>query len=775
MTENSEIKDAKGGGKVKQDQGSSRNKKAQRVGVEQEQYLTPSEQMAHTEIRKVPPEAEGVYHLDHIPKPEPKPEDAEPKPEQKLTWYERQAYFLLFGVRPEDEKKPIYCLADIPVARRERVIRKAKELKNKADARTAKKLSQLPLNRKLEPKAKRAYEIVTLGKPEDDGVFTWGDIQDDEEKRQIVEIVAQLEADEGESEFFTQEEEPYPFKCLGYDRDYYYLFSHGKRLTYANSPADLCSKPKLIRLAPLEWWEQHFPNESDGISYDDVLTYIDSECQRLGIYSPELVRDIGFNFDGDRIVSHEGKLLIDVRDGSTIPMHDPNLECVYEISHFAHMPPVEPATPELIDEYLKYIDSIYWEHPSHGHILAGWIPSAAFCGLLKWRPHGWLTGPPGAGKSQCVLAFIDVCINKNRIFHCKGSITAAAIRQNLKAKSAIVMVDETESETPMGCKRLDEMNEVARNCSSDDVALAGQGTASGQAILYMQRYIFFNSSINPRLLLPSDKSRFTVLHIQKRDYTEESRQRFEWLTQTRKKFRKINMADRLEGLMRQRIDTFLANIETFSEAASYLFRDARKGIQHGTPLAGRRTLQSAEPISYDDAIAYIKEIGLLEAFPNEQGSNQSSWEDLWSLICAQRLKMLTSKSNLSVALAIDMLKKDDNDQEFAELLGTFVAPAHGSSLIADKAKKGRKEVKQALGQLGIIYQRKDENLYKQHQGEGIYLANQSVELKKALKGTAYEDWSEQVKRIGLTLKDGVKINGQSQRVRFVPAKYLNLA
>src|SRR3546814_10759108 len=83
--------------------------------------------------------------------------------------------------------------------------------------------------------------------------------------------------------------------------------------------------------------------------------------------------------------------------------------------------------------------------PYGGWLLAGWIAIAVICGALNWRPHVWLTGSSGSGKSWLLDNVIRPLIGAIAVY-CQSNSTEAGIRQTLATDARPVLFDEAESE-----------------------------------------------------------------------------------------------------------------------------------------------------------------------------------------------------------------------------------------------------------------------------------------------------------------------------------------
>ena len=84
-----------------------------------------------------------------------------------------------------------------------------------------------------------------------------------------------------------------------------------------------------------------------------------------------------------------------------------------------------------------------WDDPIYAQFLLGWIVLAPVCGALDWRPHIWITGGAGTGKTTILKYFMRPLLAG--IFQsATGGTTEAGLRGTLKSDAIPVVVDEFE-------------------------------------------------------------------------------------------------------------------------------------------------------------------------------------------------------------------------------------------------------------------------------------------------------------------------------------------
>src|SRR3546814_6554229 len=91
---------------------------------------------------------------------------------------------------------------------------------------------------------------------------------------------------------------------------------------------------------------------------------------------------------------------------------------------------------------------------------------AVICVALNWRPHVWLTGRSGSGKSWLLDNVIRPLIGAIAVY-CQSNSTEAGIRQTLATDARPVLFDEAESEDAKAQVRIQQVLELAGQSSSE--------------------------------------------------------------------------------------------------------------------------------------------------------------------------------------------------------------------------------------------------------------------------------------------------------------------
>lgn len=379
------------------------------------------------------------------------------------------------------------------------------------------------------------------------------------------------------------------FSILGYNRETYYVFQQEARQIFEYTKGDF-TDTGFIELAPLHWWETNFPSEQSGFSKKLAANWFVRRARAKGIYDPSRTRGRGAWIDQGRVVLHLGNTLY--VDGVKTDVTKIASRYVYELDR--SFPDLSP-TALTKDEgrwLLDVAQMLRWNRAASAPLLAGWVVLAPLCGALKWRPHIWITGGAGSGKTSVLNEYVHALIGEMALF-AQGNSTEAGIRQTLRTDARPVLFDESESNDDKERLRIQNVLSMIRQASSESVALTLKGTAHGASLNFHVRSMFALSSIQVALKHQADMERMAVLALRPKRDGENSTE--EWL-KIKAEFTKIRNDETLPGrLFRRSVDLLpvtVQNIAAFTRAAAEKFGSQRDGDQYGTLMAGAWSLQS---------------------------------------------------------------------------------------------------------------------------------------------------------------------------------------
>lgn len=252
--------------------------------------------------------------------------------------------------------------------------------------------------------------------------------------------------------------------------------------------------------------------------------------------------------------------------------------------------------------------SINWRDPKSGLFLAGWLALARIGGSLDIRPHIWITGGAGSGKSTVLHRLVRrVLGTTEEYFNVHGATTEAGIRQHVQSNAIPVVYDEAEQDSPEAAARIAKIVELARSAWDNTDSFIAKGTASGIGQWYRPYFSIVFSSIRVNLEKDADRSRISVLEINGKQNNQKSYKMFMEAINKIDDDYAVSLLTRCVDL----IDVIRASHKVLKRCLETKI-SSRYGDQVGSLLAGYWSLEHELPISEVEAMGLISEIDLRE-------------------------------------------------------------------------------------------------------------------------------------------------------------------
>ncbi|MCA3246520.1 MAG: toprim domain-containing protein [Azospirillum sp.] len=445
-----------------------------------------------------------------------------------------------------------------------------------------------------------------------------------------------------------------PFRVLGFDDgDYFYLPKGTKQVVALSSSGHTWKN--LLQLAPLDWWESRF----SGLAKANELAAANALmnwAHKEGTFYPERLRGRGAWLEGEGTVYHMGQFAM--LGPERVDLFRASASNIYPAARpmrrvLLDVPPAPTADAKRIVELCQRLN---WENPLSAVALAGWIVIAPVCGALAWRPHIWITGGAGSGKTTVLF---DIVWRLIQAFGEKfeGNTTEAGIRQSIGNDALPVLLDEAEAESEKAQARMGAILDLARLASSGSTV--SKGTVSGEAISFTVRSAFCFSSIEHSIKQHADETRITKLVLRKRsdaeanaDYKRLMADIRAWLTP--------EFASAMFLRTWLHIDALLANVATCVDAAAQELRDRRAADQIGTLIAGYVHLHTTKRITFDQAVEFVRRYDWSE---HTAIAAKSDKDRLLERILTTRLMVTSSGANKNATLAeLIVAARDDADE-----------------------------------------------------------------------------------------------------------------
>lgn len=392
----------------------------------------------------------------------------------------------------------------------------------------------------------------------------------------------------------SQAEKGLPFLPLGYDGEFYFYLSKDTKQVKCISISNH-KKNFFLSLVPSpSFWEGFVTPKKSGPDWDLIVSRMMELCHDAGLFKPDLIRGRGAWFDNNHSVLHLGNRLI--VDGKPVDILTRPGRYVYELSPPMDGPGEDVMTDAEAARLLDICNMFSWERDVSAIYLAGWTTLAPICGALRWRPHIWISGAKGTGKSTIEERFVLPLLG-NTVRYFQGMSTEAGIRQTLNQDALPVMIDEGESQNDRGRARMDAILEMMRQSSSDSEAVTVKGGATGKATQYHIRSMFCLASIGVSIKNAADQSRITKLSL-KRSSPEHWSALDEALCSIT-----ADTSRRLISRTVQLIPVIRDNAKLLAGAVAKIVGDQRLGDQYGALLAGAESLRHGDRLTKAQAVA----------------------------------------------------------------------------------------------------------------------------------------------------------------------------
>lgn len=354
---------------------------------------------------------------------------------------------------------------------------------------------------------------------------------------------------------FEQQNDSEMFRFLGYDDTNHYFLSYRSNTIEKISKGSV-SKQRLIELAPLCYWQFKYPAKSqDGVDWTVAMDDIINCSSRLGFFNIMKVRGVGIWKNNEKIIINDGNKCIDkngnradTKKSENFYVRSNKIMNKYDMKRIS--------TNEEGKELYNLIEAQRWENSLDIFSIMGWSLIAPYAGILSWRPHIWITGESGGGKSF-ILENMVVPLVGAYSFTGNGSDTVPGIMRSIEKDPIPVIKDEMEvSELNIDGKgKIEKMLEMMRNASCDSSAVTTMGRAGGGTDTYITRSCFCFASIMSGTTKESQENRIAMCRLKRVSDVNEK------IENTKKYSHVMLNYDKYRNRMLYEIDNVIENIK----------------------------------------------------------------------------------------------------------------------------------------------------------------------------------------------------------------------
>jgi hypothetical protein len=264
------------------------------------------------------------------------------------------------------------------------------------------------------------------------------------------------------------------------------------------------------------WLAQQFPALSQRgtptgrFDATDVNEWIIRESAKAGLFDPRLpVRGVGVWRAEDVAVLHLGDRLL--WDGEE---RRPGLREAGALwpAYPAAVKLAPPAPPSAARHLESLFARWHWRQPLAEAVLFGLYAAGMMGAAIPWRPHGFVVGEAGSGKST----LFDLLAEANPLATLVNDYTEAGLRQTLATHASAALLDEADADEATAMEKLQRVIGLLRRSSGGSGVSALRGGAGGTPQRFDVVASALMGGILPPVFLPQDASRITRLDVLRR-------------------------------------------------------------------------------------------------------------------------------------------------------------------------------------------------------------------------------------------------------------------
>lgn len=338
-------------------------------------------------------------------------------------------------------------------------------------------------------------------------------------------------------------------------------------------------------------------------------------------------------------------------------------------------------------------------------LLTGMVAVGIYAGALTtWRPHMWLRGDAGIGKSH----LLDLVVALTGADRRSKDVSEAFVRDNFDARSGLIVLDEENA----NLAGVTEVLRLMRGASDGEGARTGR-MYEGAARVFRVACPFLLAANSMPAFEPADASRITTLTLRRGDGGDRSA--------------RVNAAIAAAADLHPAIVTrlvqgwhrFRQNVEVFRAGLMQRHATARCADQLGTLLAGWRTLIDDEVVDPFVAAEDLNSLEIQVVTP-DAAAESDAWAQVIAHLLSSRMPTGTGRESNTVAGLVELLREAVTAWQWAMSHGTPVEQVEFKTQLA-----------RIVGDAGALQLRWSAD------PPGLLVGNTSPLLNRAFDGTAW--------------------------------------
>lgn len=480
------------------------------------------------------------------------------------------------------------------------------------------------------------------------------------------------EHDGGDEQEFPQSEEwdrmglgpDAPVQPLGHLQGTMFVLDHAGQL---RSVAAECRNGEMQLLFGGEaWLRQRYPlygapdpttNEPriKGFDHKKAQSALIWDCSRRGLFNPE-----GRTRGRGAHKGPSGELLMHCGDqvwqsarrpvtGTKLyppKSHPTGLigKMVFPTASEMQAPAMAACGVEVARDALALINEWKFTDPVMAELVLSWIILAPIGGALDWRPHLWIVGPSGAGKTTLQTKVIRPMLGDWGV--ATEDATEAGLRQALDQDTLGVMFDEFEPDEG-NANLMQKVLKLVRGSSSGAETM--RGSTDHKAKKFVARSCFMFSSIQYVAMDAQDRNRMAIVQLSKIP-SKKDKIRFP-----------SNIAAWGDQLRRRWLELWPRWADTLQAYQTEMFKQgftAREQDTYGTLLAAGDMMLfdgAPDPLNLnEDSYRVVERVKLLGPLLDQaRGEAEDTTERCLRYLCSYRLPSAGGREPLTISRWIE--------------------------------------------------------------------------------------------------------------------------